>query len=119
MIELCVFCGREVERRTHLRTPWSAGGHTYATDGHVCIRVERRPDVPERDDAPNVASFFADPPPDSLQALPRLELPTPKSTRCDECEVRGYQHDCPECTCECEHCNGGSVTQRVVVKFAG
>lgn len=114
MIELEVFCDPD---RPKLR-PWSVDGHTYATDGHICIRVARREDVPERDDAPDAARFFADPPAEGLVPLPSIEMPKPTLTRCEECDGSGYKHDCPDCGCECAYCDGkGQLAQRILVRF--
>ena len=114
MIEMQVFCDPD---RDGIRAPWSADGQTYASDGHICIRLPAQENIGARADAPNVASFFSDPAP-GLQPLPVVDLPKPRVTRCEECEGRGTEHDCPECGCKCDACDGyGHITQRVVVRF--
>ena len=47
---LRLFCG---EYPGEVRTPWSFGKFTYASDGFKLVRVPRVSDVPERDDAPD------------------------------------------------------------------
>jgi len=52
-IDLSHFCHTE-DDRPYLKQPWSRGEFTYATNGHVAVRVPRRADVPENDEAPDV-----------------------------------------------------------------
>lgn len=52
-LDLNQFCdptSREPGR--DLSVPFSLNEHTYATNGHICVRVPRRPDVPENNKAP-------------------------------------------------------------------
>ncbi len=46
MIDLKPFCG-DNDIRYYLNEPFSEGEFTYATNGHILIRVPRRDDVPE------------------------------------------------------------------------
>jgi hypothetical protein len=99
-----------------LSVPFSLNGHSYATNGHIIVRVPRRPDIPENNGAPNA---------EKLERLPwdfsRVKfgpLPEPEllSDQCWACEGRGHKHTCPDCCCECEHCEGsGKLPPRVRV----
>jgi hypothetical protein len=56
-VNLGLFC--DPERRApgaDISVPFSLNGHTYATNGHICVRVPRCPGVPENEQAPNVES---------------------------------------------------------------
>ena len=53
MIDLAKFCSRDAGRISSIGTPWTVGEWTYATDGHIAIRVPRRDDV-TRSDGPDV-----------------------------------------------------------------
>jgi hypothetical protein len=53
-IDLAPFCNPKCcEPGRDLSVPFSLNGHTYATNGHICVRVPRRPDIPENKEAPN------------------------------------------------------------------
>ena len=116
MLDLTVFCARG-NHRSHIATPWSAGEWTYACDGWLILRVPRRADVPERSDAPLIERFFADVGAREWRPFPKVALPQPKVRRCEDCKGNGVEHECPECSCECWHCNGsGQFHQQIVVR---
>lgn len=106
MIDLSIFCGRD-ESRPYLLQPFSFGEFSYATNGHVMVRVPRLPDVAEQTqkgkwDAPfeglEQAAFSA----------PKFTLPKQpaQDTECEACDGRGFEHDCPDCECTCSACDG-------------
>ncbi len=106
MIDLKPFCSTD-EMRPYLHQPWSVGDYTYATNGHIIVRVPRRSDVPENPQAPNNAPrLFATFPQAGFRALHVVPLPAPKEKKCLHCNGRGHEHDCPDCECVCENCNG-------------
>lgn len=106
MIDLQPFCGTE-ETRFYLMKPFSRNGFTYATDGCIMVRVALRPDIPDVDKA-----FNQDKPLEGVEAAsffrPSFELPPAPAEmgECHTCSGRGYDHDCPDCECICEKCNG-------------
>ena len=51
MIDLKPFCH---ESKPRINVPWSADGHTFATDGVILVRVPLRQDVGERDNVPKI-----------------------------------------------------------------
>jgi hypothetical protein len=103
MIEILKkFCSDDATR-VNVATPWSKGEHSYATNGHILIRVPRLEDVPERDDAPGAVDKMFDIPapaewfPLAEIALPDVALTTEKT--CPDCNgtVGEEGADCPEC----------------------
>lgn len=90
-MDLRRFCSHT---RIECMLPWSLGEHTYATNGHILIQVPRRPDIPERDDAPCIDKVM-----DSLCSGPAWTIPpvTPKYRQCGTCEGTGLITTCPEC----------------------
>lgn len=104
--DLQPFCSTE-NSLEYLRRPWSKEGFTYATNGHVLIRVPRLSDVPENDKAPNTDKIFAGTADQTAtQKIPTAKIPKGRTFECVSCEGRGTEHDCPDCTCECEECGG-------------
>jgi hypothetical protein len=106
-LNLQQFCGTDPSR-DYLMKPFSRDGFTWATNGHILIRVPERPEfsdieqrikinIAEPLKGFGVAKFFS----------PSFELP-PATVRgeCLKCAGRGHLHDCPDCDCECEHCDG-------------
>jgi hypothetical protein len=110
------FCGRPDEVKwAVLLEPFSRGSFSYATNGHLGIRVPRIDSIPERTSAPNLEGVFAASYGDSNIRPLKNPLPDPiKATqmKCAECGGRGTDHpSCPTCKCECQTCDGtGSVT---------
>lgn len=104
-LDLQQFCGTD-ETRHYLMKPFSRDGFTWATNGHILVRVALRPDVPDVDKKFNQngplkdidgATFFR----------PKFDLPPkPAKGECPTCDGRGFAHDCPDCECQCETCDG-------------
>ncbi|WP_127078426.1 hypothetical protein [Rhodomicrobium lacus] len=107
MIDLSVFCSEA--SIYSLDKPFSIGAYTYATNGHLVIRVPRRADVPERDGTPAIDRL-----PHPWIGRDYRPLPTlPESIfyDCDICAGEGRVVDCPDCddgTVECPHCGAES-----------
>ena len=112
-INLEPFC--DPERRApgrDLSVPFSLNGHTYATNGAICVRVPRRPDIPENKEAPNAEERL----PWDFSRVKFGPLPEPEflPDQCWRCGGRGRKHECPDCQCECDDCNGrGKLPPRV------
>jgi hypothetical protein len=110
VLDLRPFCGA-TDGRTHFMRPFSIGEFTYATNGHIMVRVPRRPDAPEQ-----TVKFNADDPlkgHDTIDYVPLSgSLPEIKKEDCIRC-ADGQIHDCPDCKCTCEDCGGsGKVYPR-------
>lgn len=101
------------------RAPFSRGDYSYATNGHIAVRVARRDDIAENEKAPKAENAFARAATqlgDRNGASSIAMLPTAptkscmkcrgfgKIVNCLECEGKGYrecdlghEHDCEEC----------------------
>lgn len=107
-INLRPFCSTEFYRPA-LMQPFSIGDHSFATNGHIAIRVVRRADVPDRSDAPDMGRLFKDTIGVSWRPLRKFDVPKEIEERCRTCDGRGHKHDCPDCECECENCGGTGI----------
>jgi len=102
-----------------LSAPWSLEEHTYASDGHIMIRVARLPEVPENDRAPDARKILPKAQPAEWFTLPDCKLPGLED--CPTCNGKGKDVECPECDgdgevwlknsyneyeCECKSCEG-------------
>lgn len=104
-IDLSKFCGNDMTRE-YLSKPFSVGQFTYATNGHVMLRVPRRPDAAEQTiDAKWDAPFAAL---DKTTFSPlALDLPKARAEmECSACEGEGREHECSDCEHECPDCHG-------------
>ncbi len=105
MIDLTRFCDAS-DVRANLRAPWSRGGYSYATDGHILFRVPRREDVPEREDAPDLSKLDAEWNGKTYAPLPAI--PNSLIKTCDLCRGKGRIVECKTCdgdgAIECSEC---------------
>ncbi len=115
MIDLKPFCSTDPYRE-YLHAPWSRDDWTYATNGHVLIRIPRT-DAADNEKAPNAGKLFDQYPlPVDMRPMPTFELPVATSIECAKCDGSGKEHDCPDCNCECEECGGsGESWEKVSV----
>jgi hypothetical protein len=120
VIDLRPFCSTSSFRRA-LMNPFSAGEHTYATNGHIAIRVSRRVDVPEVDDAPDLGKLFKENTDTFIpwRSLRKFARPEATGTECSVCHGRGRAHDCPDCTCTCAECDGTGLEYNDISMFIG
>jgi hypothetical protein len=120
MIDLKQFCSTE-ESRPYLHNPFSRGEYTFATNGHVLVRVPRLEGIAEQEKPAAEKTFsdsYRDGPRGSLIA--DISLPEKKQTECETCDGRGTEHDCPDCNCRCDLCEGKGVidvTTRLYVQI--
>lgn len=109
MIDLQQFCSKD-EERYYLLKPFSMGEWTYATNGHICVRVPRLPDIAESDKAPKAQTLFKERP-EGYQKPNFPDLPELSDMDCPACDGRGTEHDCDDCQCGCDACDDtGQVT---------
>jgi hypothetical protein len=104
-VDLQLFCGDQPARPA-IRQPFSQGDFTYATNGHIAVRVPRLAAVPDHPSAPTMERLWVRPAQVKAHAVMAAALPEPTFLKCEECEGRGREHTCPDCTCVCEWCNG-------------
>jgi hypothetical protein len=105
-----------------LSAPFSIGDHTYATNGHICVRIPRRLDAPEVKETPDTTKLLSLAPKLFLDSvgyyqLAPLNLPEVEERTCGACRGRGTKHDCPSCTCPCPHCDNGKSIWEVFVRI--
>lgn len=92
MIDLKQFCGKG-DYREILNAPFSDSEFTYASNGHIIVRVPRRSDIEPLSGGsflPSAQKKFGENKPGELIAIPTL--PPLKMIPCDECE-----HGCAYC----------------------
>ena len=113
-IDLLKFCSKE-EARFNISRPFSKGEYTYATNGHLAIRVART-DQPENLEAPDCERLFAaaiergEPPWIDLPPfqLHRKRCPICRGTGFVDEEYRSCAKESPNAY-ECEECEGGVI----------
>lgn len=122
-INLKQFCGFD-PFRPYLHEPFTVGDFTYATNGHILVRVAKVDGAgPLKRDKPlNVEAVLKWHWQTEIDFYP-CNLQIPKSDDpgiCPECDGRGKEHDCPECECECVRCDGtGKGHKKISAKVAG
>jgi len=105
-IDLQQFCSKDATR-FYIMKPWSRGPFTYATNGHICVRVDAVGGDEERSEAPN-ADVVLSRHPDPHFAPLRVKLPdTPRKT-CEICSGTGIWFDHPTKGIHetCKNCDG-------------
>lgn len=83
--------------KPRIHAPWSRDGYTYATNGHVVIRVPEVDGISQSQEAPSlkpVLKYF-DIDPDIWYPLKKVKMPKPDV--CGSCNGRGRDVACPEC----------------------
>ena len=120
--DLAKFVSTDVGRARMARQ-WSRGEFTYATNGHIMVRIPRLAEVPECSDAPDVEGIVMPLLADQTETapLPAYELPKVDKNECRTCEGRGLEHDCPDCECKCDDCDGtgGGVRAQISIGMFG
>jgi hypothetical protein len=114
MLDLQQFCSTDTFR-FNLHKPFRRNGHVYATNGHILVRVadDERYEISDKIATEKVLAKL-----DSAKFIPAPAVnlppkaPTQKET-CTHCDGLGTQHDCLDCSCECDACEGkGTVDNR-------
>jgi len=116
--DLKKFCADANDIRAHMMgRPWSRGEWTWATNGHILLRVSRQSDVAENDAAPDCAALLAKVPA-AVNWIPVPECASLPDIECDECGGTGIA-TCPTCCndSDCGNCDHtGMVRQRRAVE---
>jgi hypothetical protein len=113
VIDLQIFCDLE---RDYLSKPFSLGDYSYATNGHIALRLPRRDDVKQAqhvkaEKAANAINSYIDTGQKTtgpLLPIPDGELPAWKGEPCNFCDGKGELDHCPTCDqpCKCPECDG-------------
>ena len=100
-IDLAPFCAAGLDRYK-LAKPWSVGEHTFASDGHILIRLPRQEDVPEGEGVSleRICKVFEKEPSEWFPVGP-LDV---EPIVCKSCQGKGRVFECPECGGEGEVC---------------
>jgi hypothetical protein len=100
--ELQQFCADETDLRDCLREPWSRGEFSYATNGHIMIRVARIANVDENANAPDAERVIAGAQQTDFVPVPKCKKPP--DVECETCHGHGVhgcgcgtEHDCGNC----------------------
>jgi len=102
------FCS--VERsRAYLCQPWTRGGYTYATNGHIAVRVPALSDVPDFKNAPDASRLWKTEPTGAFIPAPHITLPKFVERQCLVCNGAGVFKDI-DGEDECEACWGSGKT---------
>jgi hypothetical protein len=107
-----------------IRHPFSEGDYTFATDGKMCIRLPRMPDVAEREDAPrNVSKNIFDGHPNTGKFMPleKFEIAALKGNqKCEHCMLGKHLCDSCDTLHDCGKCDGtGEVEEDAVCVWIG
>lgn len=90
-IDLQPFCSKD-EARYYLHTPFSFGDFTYATNGHLLVRVPRLADISAPDGpitSASVESVLVCHEGATFSSIPPFALPAHEMIECDWCEGSG------------------------------
>lgn len=116
MLELLKKFVSQDDPRKYMRSPFTRGEWTYATNGHIAVRVPKIDGVeilPEKH-IPNLESLFQSVGGNDFIALPWM----PPLEECPLCSGTGIAYECPECggsgqveygstgVSACRHCGG-------------
>lgn len=121
MINLERFCADKFGR-AHLQKPFTLGDYTYATNGHIAVRVPKRGEQDSEEHEVIVAAlerYFEEGRKSAgpMLPIPDGELPARESQKCVFCQGEGQLDTCPTCDqpCVCPECKGdGKVWLDVV-----
>lgn len=113
MIDLQAFCAT-APYRSYLHKPFTRGDWTYATNGHIAVRVPALPHYDDTEGASTIHTFFDVHANATWRPLGHAILPEAGLVECDACRGRGREHDCPDCSCMCEACDGTGMRKAVV-----
>ena len=119
-LSLQQFCVDASNIRAHrMGRPWSRGKWTWATNGHVLLRMNRLSGVEENPKAPDAEGlFFRTDPASNWMPVPVAVMPP--MIDCDECDGTGVYEDTfhgQVFSEDCERCNHtGKVKQLIGVK---
>lgn len=117
--DLMQFCSKEHERY-YIAKPWRRGAFTYATNGHICVRVDAIESDEEQPKAPDAEKVLLRQLNPIFAPLRIRRLPDPPRRKCELCMGLGKWEDVGGVMVECEYCDGvGAVELMQSVSIAG
>jgi len=114
--KLKVFCHKINQR---ISEPWTRDGFTFATNGHVLIRLPAIEEIAVKSDAVDAMKVIQETPePKEWFPIPDVAPPKePKEEICDECDGKG-ETECRTCyqIAECPECEGtGKIIPDIII----
>ncbi len=111
------FCVDKDDIRYYLCQPWSRGKYTYATNGHIMVRVKRLPGVAENEKAPDGEALM----PKTLLGKKWMRVPAatmPPDVACIWCN--GSKRDSFDRRYKCDECGAtGKQRAHIGMRIAG
>ena len=108
------FCISPDDPRLGLLRPWTRDGYTWASNGHIIVRVPVIADIPDNTQAPDGLALFNKQPP-ATEWIPVPTVEKPGIEDCDHCDGTGLH----ECDCDNEHtcgyCDGKGKCEAMTV----
>ncbi|MEN7429198.1 hypothetical protein VA599_00485 [Chromobacterium sp. TRC.1.1.SA] len=99
-IDLQQFCASKHDSRAWLHTPFTVGGKTGASNGHIMIELDAAGDHPAPPANFNMAQVLDRIPTAGYRPLPAL--PSPVFITCRTCRGQGHGRECASCDGEGE-----------------
>ncbi len=116
MTDLQKFCADKNSARLALQNPFSRGEWTYATNGHIAVRVARLEEVLDNEKAPNVEKLFTAA--ENRTGYQWVDIPevTVKTFECTCCDGGWIEYKSEKIACD--ECDGtGRETKSEPVRF--
>ena len=85
-MDLSIYCDPS---RPQIKAPFSFGRYTFATNGHILIRVKRRKSVPRRDNQPNALELIEKWAAKEHRPLGKFKLPRWNARMPPACGING------------------------------
>lgn len=85
--------------RTVLTKPFNVNGHTYATNGHICVKIAEREEYSENEPINNIEKSMNYPTHFDQKHFINIDEKELKKqiVKCEDCEGHGNFKCCPEC----------------------
>jgi hypothetical protein len=113
------FCAPADYFHEWMTKPLSIGNYSYATDGHIILRIPRDESIPENENALDCGKLFnVDYEPLGLEEVELPDIPITGLLFCCECNGKGTLRYRDEII-ECEYCGGDGKYENVISVIIG